>query len=305
MDPASTLRRYPRKRRPWLRVLAVALALFVSVEARAQQGGTRLRGQPAPSLWRHEWPTFGWAEGAATVAAGVGTAILALESPPTQPKWRGGILFDDAVRDSVRLSSPGARKTARRVGDMPYYAAGLLPLIVDPLLVAGLGRGDGKAALNLELVSWEAFSYAGFLSFVSTRLSVRERPDSTECVRNASDPSTCPHDTEAFWSGHTSIVMASAGLVCANHRYMALWGGGLPDVAACAVAGTGAVVTAVSRMMADRHYSTDVLAGTAIGLAAGYGVPTLLHYTRRRSDIVAFVQPELGGGASLRLSGSF
>ena len=31
-------------------------------------------------------------------------------------------------------------------------------------------------------------------------------------------------------------------------------------------------------MMADRHYISDVLVGTAMGLGLGYGMPTLLHY---------------------------
>jgi membrane-associated phospholipid phosphatase len=38
------------------------------------------------------------------------------------------------------------------------------------------------------------------------------------------------------------------------------------------------VATAVTRIMADRHYATDGLVGAAIGFASGYGVPWLLHY---------------------------
>jgi membrane-associated phospholipid phosphatase len=284
--------------------LACLLSCSLSIPARAQTSISRPPPTPEhPVEWHDDWPTFSWSEGALTLAAGVSTGFLALQTPPESPRWRGGVLFDDAVRDTARLKSAQARHVARRVGDMPYYAAGLLPLLVDPV-VALWAHGEPKTALNLELMGLEAFSYAGLLSFVSTRISIRERPDATECRRHQ-PAGNCPVDNEAFWSGHTSIVAASAGLVCAHHQYLPLWGGGAGDVAACALAATGAVVTGVSRIMADRHYTTDVLAGSAIGVLAGYGVPTLLHYTRHRQVRVTVAPSELGDGASLHLLGSF
>lgn len=240
-------------------------------------------------MWHDDWPTFSWLEGAGTVAAGAGTLVLLLNPPPTEPRWQGGILFDDAVRGGLRLESQQSRQRARSVGDWPYYTAAVLPLIVDPLFVAWLAEDDGKAALNLGLIGLEAFSYAGVLSFVSTRLSVRERPDSLECRRQHPEGG-CEPDTEAFWSGHTSIAAASAGLVCANHSYLPLWKHRALDTGACVLAGAGAAVTAVSRLMADRHYATDVIAGSAIGFGLGYAVPVLLHYRRKRADVTVSIQ---------------
>lgn len=286
-------------------ILSCLLLCSLALPAHAQSPTEEAAPRERSSLWHEEWPTFSWAEGALTLASGVATGVLVLQTPADQPRWRGGILFDDAVRDRARLDSAQDRHVARRVGDMPYYAAGLLPLIVDPLVVALAVRRDSKTALNLELMGLEAFSYAGLLSYVSTRLSVRERPDATECRRTEPDPSRCPVDNEAFWSGHTSIVATSAGLVCAHHQYMPLWGGGAADVAACALAATGAVVTGVSRVMADRHYTTDIIAGSSIGFLAGYAMPTLLHYTRRRQVQVTLTPAQLGDGASLHVFGSF
>jgi membrane-associated phospholipid phosphatase len=257
-------------------------------------------------MWRESWPTFSWVEGAATVAAGATTGLLALHTPPQDPRWQGGILFDDAMRRGLRLESASARQHVRSVGDWPYFTAPLLPLIIDPLVVSLIGRGDTKAAVNMELIGLEAFSYAGMLSFVSTRISVRERPDATECRRRHPDGAGCKADTESFWSGHTSIVAASAGLVCANHQYMRLWGSRAADVGACALAGTGALITAGSRVMADRHYTTDVLAGLVVGFGIGYGVPVLLHYRRNASPYRFAVQPDaLGTGALLSVAGPF
>jgi membrane-associated phospholipid phosphatase len=257
-------------------------------------------------LWRRSWPEYSWGEGAATVLAGLGTGYFFLQAPPSEPRWQGGILFDDAVRNAVRLESASGRQRLRSVGDMPYYLAPLLPLIVDPLVVSWLVRDDPKLAYNLAFMGLEAFSYAGLASFVSTRLSVRERPDTTQCRREHPDFEGCRADTEAFWSGHTSIVAASAGLVCANHQYVPLWGSPAADASACALAASGALLTAGSRLMADRHYASDVIVGMGVGFGFGYAVPVLLHYTRRAAAVGVTIQPDArGDGASLNVAGVF
>ena len=257
-------------------------------------------------MWRQAWPTFSRWEGVGTIAAGLGTGALLLVSPPREARWEGGILFDDGARRSLRLKSETARHTVRRLGDIPYFAAPLLPMLIDPLIVAWLGRGDAKAALNLELVALEAFSYSGFGAFLSTRIARRERPDSSECWRLHPDGEGCPLDTESFYSGHNSIVATSAGLVCASHSRMPLWGNPIADASACALATTAAVASGVSRIAADRHYATDVLAGFGIGFGIGYAVPVLLHYSHAHHELALSLRP--GGpctAACLHLSGSF
>jgi membrane-associated phospholipid phosphatase len=277
------------------------VALLLSANALAATPQTPSSSQRR--LWRAEWPTFSGYEAAGMLSAAGGTLALALMSPPSEPRWTGGVLFDEPVRDALRLSSPGARQTARRVGDYPYWFAAALPLIADPLVALSVD-GDSRAASNIALIGLEAFSYAGLSSFISTRISVRERPDTTECRQQGAPD--CEFDTEAFWSGHTSIVAASAGLVCAHHRFMPLWGGGLADVGACALASSGALVTAGSRLLADRHYATDVIVGLGVGFGIGYGVPVLLHYRYDELPAVAFdVRPLDGGGATLRIAGRF
>lgn len=290
-----------------MRTIPLVVALVIAAApAHAQTSPAPTEAAPAPSLWRDAWPSFSWAEGAATVAAGAATGVLALQTPPDQPRWQGGILFDDAIRSAVRLESTQGRQSLRRVGDMPYYLAPLLPLVVDPLVVAWLVRRDPKLTYNLAFMGLEAFSYAGLLSFVSTRISLRERPDTTECRRQHPDFVGCEADTEAFWSGHTSIVAVSAGLVCAHHQHLPLWGSPLADATACALATTGAFVTAGSRLLADRHYASDVIVGMGVGFSIGYAVPVLLHYSRKTAGVTVSVQPSaLGEGASLSAVGSF
>jgi membrane-associated phospholipid phosphatase len=257
-------------------------------------------------MWRRSWPTFSRWEGAATVAAGLGTGALLLMTPPKEARWEGGILFDDALRRGLRLDSDSGRRTIRSLGDLPYFAAPILPMLIDPVLVAWLVRGDPKAAINLELVALEAFSYSGLSSFVSTRVSRRERPDSSECRRLHPDGEGCTVDTESFFSGHTTIAATSAGLVCANHSRLPLWGHPVADGAACALSTTVAVASGLSRVMADRHYATDVLAGFGFGFGFGYAVPVLLHYSHTDTDVALSLRPGAPcTGACLQLSGSF
>lgn len=283
----------------WPGLAALCTSLIWPAPARAQESEVASR-----RLWNRAWPGFSGPEWVGTLSAGAATLLLALQKPPVDPRWQGGVLFDDAVRGAVRLRSPSARQRARRVGDFAYYGAPLLPLLLDPLLVWG-AHGDGTAAANLELMGLEAFGYAGVTSFISTRISVRERPDTTECRRWSPDSPDCERDTESFWSGHTSIVAASAGLVCANHHYMALWGHPVADAGACVLATTQALVTGGSRLMADRHYATDVLLGLGVGFGFGLSVPVLLHYTRTREPLSLSIQPEPLAGASLNVGGVF
>lgn len=284
-------------------VVLLLLPATASAQTR-EQAESKKHGE---SLWQPYWPRFSWAEGAATVAAGALTGVLWLREPPRQARWTGGVLVDDAVRDKLRLQSANARRRARSLGDLPYYASPVIPLVIDPLLVAWLGRGDGEAALNLELVGLEAFAYAGLSSFISTRLSLRQRPDSSVCWQEHPDGVGCdPVDTESFWSGHTTIASASAGLVCANHRYLDLWSHPAADTGACVIAVAGALGTAISRILADRHYATDVIVGMGMGFGFGYAVPVLLHYSRGRRSVQVTLQPAaLGVGSELGLVGSF
>ena len=60
-----------------------------------------------------------------------------------------------------------------------------------------------------------------------------------------------------------------------GHKALAV---NLSDLAACGVLLAATAGTAISRVVADRHYFTDGLMGAAIGFGAGYGLPWLLHY---------------------------
>ena len=252
-----------------------------------------------PSLWRKEWPEFRTSEGVATLSAGVATAALFVFGPVDQPRWQGPILFDEAVRDNFRAGSPEARQTYKTVGDWTYRLSPLLPL-VDVVFVSAIGRSDSKLALNLGAMMLEAYSYTGLLSFISTELSARKRP-----YADCSEGGEC--DTESFFSGHSSIAATGAGLMCANHTRIALYGNPVLDIGSCALASANAVVTAVTRVAADRHYATDVILGTGFGFAFGYAVPVLLHYSygSKRDNTIVFSPDPSCGGNCIGVRGTF
>ncbi len=251
------------------------------------------------SLWRKEWPEFRISEGVATITAGLATVAIVLIGPIDQPRWQGPILFDNAVRDTIRVNDPEARQTYRAVGDWTYRLSPLLPLI-DVFVVSAIGHSDRKLALNLGGMLAEAYSYSGLMSFISTELSARKRPYS-ECHEGGE----C--DTQSFYSGHSAIAATGAGLMCANHTRIALYGNPALDIGVCVLASANALVTAVTRLNADRHYATDVMAGTAFGFAFGYAVPVLLHYSYgpKGDKTIAFAPDPNCGGNCLGVRGTF
>jgi membrane-associated phospholipid phosphatase len=246
--------------------------------------------EPPPSLWRTEWPEFRTSEGIATIASGLATLAIVLYGPIEKPRWKGPILFDDAARNALRADGADTRQTYRTVGDWTYRLSPVLPLF-DVFVVSAAARSDSKLAWNLGATTFEAYSYSGLASFISTEISARERPYS-RCAEGGE----C--DTQSFYSGHSAIAATGAGLVCANHTRIALYGSPVADVGACVVASANALTTAVTRLVADRHYATDVVVGTGLGFAFGYAVPVLLHYSYADSARTVSFAPDPKCGAN-------
>jgi membrane-associated phospholipid phosphatase len=255
------------------------------------------------SLWREEWPEFRTSEAIATVSTGLASLAIVIAGPIDQPRWQGPILFDNAVRHGLRASDPDARQTYKAIGDWTYRLSPLLPL-VDVFAVAAIGRKDSKLALNLGAMLLEAYSYSGLLSEVSTQLSARKRPYS-HCGEGGREGEEC--DTQSFFSGHSAIAATGAGLMCANHTRIALYGEPMLDIGSCVLMSINALVTATTRVAADRHYATDVIVGTGFGFAFGYAVPVLLHYSYgpKGDRTIAFAPDPSCGGNCLAIRGVF
>src|SRR5689334_816135 len=108
--------------------------------------------------WQPEWPKFRPAEIAFTAGSALQvSAATFLYKEPTR-NFEGGILFDDAVRDGLRLRTREARTAAATTSDMMYYALIAYPLLDAPL--TGGVRGNGEVAVQTLAINLEGYAVA-------------------------------------------------------------------------------------------------------------------------------------------------
>jgi membrane-associated phospholipid phosphatase len=252
-----------------------------------------MRGTGEPLDWI--WPTFRTSEFVATGAAMATTAVAYILSPRAHHQY-GGVLFDEEVRERIALTSYHLQRDARDASDAMLSTLTMYPFLVDALIIAWGHRGSDQVALQMALIDVEAIAMTFAIQGLTTDLVSRERPYGRNC--GTSLPNTvrdCFSDDRyrSFFSGHTSVTFTVAGLVCSHHAHLALYGGGAPDVIACAASVVGAAAVGTLRIMGNVHYPTDVLVGALVGTVSGLGVPWLLHY-RGESD-------DDSGGFTMRL----
>lgn len=176
--------------------------------------------------------------------------------------------FDRWVRGELRWRDTVAARLGSDVlaGAVPLGAAAALAL-------SGWRAGGSRAAFEDLAVAAEAFSIALLATEVVKLAAGRQRPYAW------ADPAARDADANlSFWSGHTAATFAAAsaaGTVARLRGYRS-W----PWILGIGLA--GATATGWLRIAADRHWATDVLVGAAVGSAAGFGLPMLLH--GRRGD---------------------
>lgn len=216
----------------------------------------------------------------ATAAIGAGYLYVELgRDLKPQPLWRGGVLFDDAASEVLAGGNRAKRNFAAGFSDgLNYVSTGLL--VVDTLVVPLLtDNWNIEVALHSSLITIQAQALLGMLGVAGRKFIARERPDVEKCRGDPNYDNLCFRGiTASFPSGHTSVAFASAGLSCAHHLAMPLYGGGWPDVLACVTNMGLATTVGVLRVRSGRHYLTDVLAGATLGVSAGFLVPWYLYY---------------------------
>ncbi|HEU4408867.1 MAG TPA: phosphatase PAP2 family protein [Polyangiaceae bacterium] len=279
---------------PALGALALAGSLVAAPPAFAQPFGPSAGGpvdadEPTPRhRLRWEYPRFGTAHVATSgVATAGGLALELFVRNTPDGNWTSGVLFDGEARHAFAGRSAGVRERADVASDYLWHSLQSYPVLIDGLLVPlAFDRGNTEVALQMSLINWQAMSFTHFFTRVSHRTAGRGRPALQSC---RDDPGyseeVCeggpPISKVSFISGHTSMSFAGAGLICAHHSALPLYGGGLPDGLACGVALTAASTTGVLRVVADKHWASDVLVGAALGFGMGFGMPMLFHYRHR------------------------
>jgi membrane-associated phospholipid phosphatase len=238
-----------------------------------------LAAQPEHRLdWR--WRHFGTIDYAVTAALVAG--YLSVEfgaGPPDHARWRGGILFDDAVRRALAGDTRQTRDAWNTASDV----LALIPqgmMVIDSLFVPLLSdRWNTEVAWHLSVIAAQSEALTGLLTRAGHYGIARARPDTGPCNLDPNYSSGCFRGTTAsFPGGHVASAFVGAGVVCAHHAQLPLYGGGFWETAACVSNLSLAAATGFARMAADRHYASDTLAGITVGAAAGFVLPWLVHY---------------------------
>ena len=260
-----------------------------------------------PLHWDEDKPKFRPIEYVATAVVGsAAIAMYFLLPPQPQPHWVGGILFDNAVRDALRVHSPSALRTVWALSDGVDVGLAALVVGVDSLALP-MVRGSPEVAQQLGLMDAEAYAFSSVVGISLYDSVGRARPSYEDCQRDPSFVGCNISPTASFPSGHTVEAFTAAGLSCANHSFVPIYDSRLWDTLACGRDIALATSEGLLRIIGDRHYATDVLAASVIGFGFGYATPTLLHYIvpRRSVGVRWTLAPMLGSGPGLSVAGMF
>lgn len=250
-------------------LLSLALGNHSALAA-AGDGETELHWDPA-------WRRFGALDWTVT-GVGLATALGAeWVGPDRDHAYREHNDFDEAVRDTLRAEGRDGRLRARRASDVTWALVASSPVVVDATLNAWLYRGSWDVAWELTWIDLEAASITAALTGVTKALVSRERPYGRHCDTPLADSDEECSERDryySFLSGHSSGTFSAATVSCVTGHYVPLWGTRAPYWRC--VAGYGvAATTAVLRVAADRHYASDVIAGSLLGTGVGFVVPWL------------------------------
>lgn len=273
-------------------LLSATLALGVPLlpSAASAQESASWHQRPEGKLhFASHYPRFRVSEVITTSVAAATAGAFILVPPQTGTSSRNP--FDETFRDAFRLSSPRERLTAANVSDVLVVALWLYEAIVDPFAVAWGVHGETATGAQMFLIDVEVQTITAALQGVVAAIVGRERPLSRDCddpreTLGLESGACSGYDRHrSFFSGHTSQAFAAAGAQCMHHLHLPLYGNLTPFVP-CAASFAVAAMAGGLRIMADRHYMSDVLTGATIGTLVGLLVPWLLHYrhTAPRDD---------------------
>ncbi|MGB8328555.1 MAG: phosphatase PAP2 family protein [Polyangiales bacterium] len=215
-----------------------------------------------------------WAEG---VTAGVlGVTAIAVEFSPidVEAHWTRTNAFDDWFQR--RLTAPSDKQQRYGKASHALVATSIaVPVLVDLVGMTLIADRNKDVGLQMFAIQAQAFAITGFVTSL-VKLSGRQRP----CVQSADSSSgdaNCDDPNQSYFSGHTSLAFAAAGLTCVEHQHFDFFGR-VGDPFACAGALALATTAGVFRVVANRHWMSDVLTGAGVGLVAGWLMPWLMHY---------------------------
>jgi hypothetical protein len=230
-------------------------------------------------------------------------------SRPGHPHWTSSAAFEDDARDDLVAGTKSGREAAATASDVLLGLTATAPVWLDVGIGSWLRQGDCETALEIFGETAEALTLSMLVTEATKLIAARERPYRRECALDPDYDDGCGSKDSArsFFSGHTSLASAAAGVLCRNTylRERPVWGtlGRLRNPLPCALGVGAAVATGLLRIRADQHWLGDVLAGWAVGLAIGLfdlpGPVDLLsfRYQAAGHEVKATLLPSVGAGS--------
>lgn len=177
--------------------------------------------------------------------------------------------FDARARDALRWDNT---ESAHAMSN--WFGFGLVPAAAFGLLAVEAARADRLEQWWVDaLIVAESMVVASIATQAVKLVVGRERPWIHALPEDEKPLVERPDENNvSFFSGHTSFavsVATAAGTVAARRGYR--------TGAVLAVTLPLALASGYHRIAADKHWTSDVVVGAAIGAAAGYLVPRL-HY---------------------------
>ncbi|MGV3622650.1 MAG: phosphatase PAP2 family protein [Archangium sp.] len=215
-------------------------------------------------------------------------------------RWCATNGFDVGIRS---IFNPSMQPSADGIA-APHIASNLVGFVSLPILMVGLdvlfswreGGSIETFLVDVLIVLETTFSALAVNQFVKFAVG-RGRPYT---VGASEEVYASGHDVAdnnlSFFSGHATFTFAlasSAATVATLRGYKfawLMWAVGIPL----------ATATSILRLAADKHWTTDILIGSAFGLATGILMPTFLH--GRVGPVEARVAPMPNG---LAVTGRF
>ena len=193
----------------------------------------------------------------AVSGTGLGYSLLFVDSPQ-KPKWEGGILWDDGVREAFKYEIKSNREIANAISDYLLGTSLAVPTILALFTEDRWKRG---------LVVANSILTTAFLNNVTKKAVARERPFGRGCKKDKKY-GDCKSDSihESFYSGHSALTSAGAGVLCAQE--FDGW---------CVIGMAVSLTTGYLRIAADKHYFSDVITGFAAGTLVGFLLPKVEH----------------------------
>ena len=237
------------------RALTFALMLVTALAGRgAAQPSSALRFKVSP------WPD------AAVLGAAVGAALVPVVWPSALPSATCAPCNPAHLWAVDRSVVGPVRKLPDVLSATTLGAEAALGIV----FLASSRRGEGTAAFAEDAT---VIAEAAALTSAATEWTkvLFHRPRPFLYLPTSTGPATAD-DGRSFPSSHTSLAFAAAAAYASVLHRRGLAGRNKLQIVALF---TAATATGILRVVAHRHFPTDVVAGAALGFAIGWAVPAV------------------------------